>query len=208
MSADWRLPLRAAAIAVAAVAALGVAAVGAPAAQAHDQLVSSSPAADEVLTAAPERVDLVYTEEVVALGVIVEVTDFSGDEWVDGEAQVDGTAVSVPLRSGMPEGAYELRWRVVSSDGHPIEGASAFTITHLDASASPTPSPDASSEPPATVDESSAPSSEAPAPNSGVTSLGLLPTIVIALGVIVAVLLVGSLVRVILRRRADGDGSA
>lgn len=198
-------------LAIGAVAALGLLLVGAPVAQAHDQLVSTDPAADAVLTAAPDRVELVYTEEVVALGIVVQVTDVAGEEWVAGDAEVSGTAVSVPLRGGMGEGAYALRWRVVSSDGHPVEGASAFSIAGaVDvASSSPDPSAAPVASPTATPDEASAPPSgtaEADGRDDGAT-IGALPAVVIGLVALVAVVLVGLLVRAAMRRRAGGTGT-
>lgn len=202
-------------LALGAVAALGLVLAGASAAQAHDQLVSTTPAADAVLTTAPERVELVYTEEVVALGIVVQVTDVAGEEWVAGAAEVQGTAVSVPLRAGMGDGAYELRWRVVSSDGHPIEGASAFSIAAASspsASPSPSASADPAPSPTATPDVSSAPPSQsAVAADDAAPALGALPAIVVGLTAVVALVLLGLLVRAAIRRRSrgpDDDGSA
>jgi hypothetical protein len=41
---------------------------------------------------------------------------------------LSGSKVSIPLRDGMPDGDYQLGWRVVSSDGHPIEGTLKFSV--------------------------------------------------------------------------------
>ena len=38
---------------------------------------------------------------------------------------VDGKTVNWPMPADLPKGAYVVTWRVVSSDGHPISGASS-----------------------------------------------------------------------------------
>lgn len=129
-------------------------------AQAHDQLLSSTPAADDRLTFAPESVELVYSSEVIALGVIALVVDDSGRDWVEAEPTVDGTTVTVPLADGLDGGDYRIQWRVVSSDGHAISGEIPFAVEL--AAAAPTStkgaSPSASATESAPVAASSAPS--------------------------------------------------
>lgn len=202
-----RTRARFAALAATAAAFLAFATFAAPSAQAHDQLVSSTPAADAVLTTAPERVELVYTEEIVELGVIVEVVGFDGQNWVVGTPTVASTVVTVPLQPGMFEGAYELRWRVVSSDGHPIDGTSTFTVTHAD-EGTETPSP--SSAPPAT--ESAAPTalpSESPvaAPNGAVADDPPIGTMIAVGGVVLLILVAAALlVHYLVRRRGRSSG--
>ncbi|WP_137844643.1 copper resistance CopC family protein [Microbacterium sp. 2FI] len=97
-------------------------------ATAHDDLSSSSPAVGEVMTTAPEAVSLVFSEEVLPLGAAVIVVDQTGRDWVAAEVMLDAATVTAELASGMPDAGYELRWRVVSSDGHPISGVVPFTI--------------------------------------------------------------------------------
>ncbi|NYE19367.1 copper resistance CopC family protein [Microbacterium immunditiarum] len=114
-------------LAGAAVALAAVLASAAPAA-AHDALAASDPAPDERLDAAPESVSLTFTGSVLTMGAAVVVADESGRDWVAGEPEVVEGTVSVPLEPGMPEAAYEVRWRVVSADGHAISGLIPFTI--------------------------------------------------------------------------------
>ena len=75
------------AVAAAAVAVIAGLAVAAPAA-AHDEIVSSSPAADEQLTAAPEQITLTFSNELLVLeensGTAMMVTDAAGEDWVAG----------------------------------------------------------------------------------------------------------------------------
>jgi methionine-rich copper-binding protein CopC len=107
----------------------------ATAATAHDELVGSDPAAGAALDSAPDAVRLDYSADVLAFGAAVVVADAAGDPWQAGEPVLDGSSVSVPLDPALPDGAYEVRWRVVSSDGHPITGLVPFTVGDVAAEA-------------------------------------------------------------------------
>lgn len=102
--------------------------IGAAPAFAHDQLSASDPPAGAALEAAPQQVSLQFSDDVLTIGAIVLVADADGTSWADGEAILDGPTVSARLLDGMPDGAYEIRWRVVSADGHPISGVIPFTV--------------------------------------------------------------------------------
>lgn len=109
------------------VAAALVFATAVPA-SAHDELQSSSPSADENLPTAPDAVTLTFSGEVLTTGAAVIVVDAAGRDLVVGEPEIVETTVTAPLESGLPDGGYEIRWRVVSSDGHPISGIVPFTV--------------------------------------------------------------------------------
>lgn len=126
MSSVTTTRLRAAALGV-ATALVVLLAPAAPAA-AHDQLIGSDPAAGERLDSAPASLTLEFSAEVMELGAMIIVADATREDWVDEEPVVEGTVVSVALPEEMPAGGYEIRWRVVSSDGHPISGVIPFTV--------------------------------------------------------------------------------
>lgn len=113
--------------AAAAVAAALVLTTALPA-SAHDELLSSSPSPGESLANAPEVVTLTFSGELLVTGAAVIVVDADGRDWVVGEPEILGTTVTATLDDGMPEAGFEIRWRVVSSDGHPISGLVPFTI--------------------------------------------------------------------------------
>ena len=119
----------AAGLALATVATLAIATP----ASAHDQLISSTPAVDERLAAAPETITMTFSGELLVLddsltGAVVLVVDASGTDWVSGDVTVDGRTVTAPLAPGMPAAGYQVRWQVVSEDGHPIAGVVPFTV--------------------------------------------------------------------------------
>ena len=153
-----------------ALAALGAAAVLgcsslllAPAAWAHDSLVSSTPGDGTTVTNAPESVSLGFSSAPLQLGAQVQVTGPDGAVVTDGEPVVAGNDVVQGLADERPAGTYTVDWRVTSSDGHPIQGTVTFTAEGaVGASAAPstaaTSAPSSSAEPSATAEATATPS--------------------------------------------------
>jgi copper transport protein len=108
-------------------AAALVAAVFAPAALAHAVLLRSQPADRSVLGAAPVSVRLTFDEPVRAAGGIEAVRN-GGASVLAGKARTAGRVLVVPLRTGLPNGDYTVLWRVISDDGHAVEGVLAFGV--------------------------------------------------------------------------------
>jgi methionine-rich copper-binding protein CopC len=124
-------------------------------ANAHDELVSTDPAADSVLEALPDQLMLTFSGELATdVGATaLQVTDAAGTSLADGAPVVEGTSVTQAL-AGAASGPITVLWKVVSSDGHPISGEYGFTVT---APVTPTPTPTASP-----TDSSTASPTEAP----------------------------------------------
>ncbi len=97
-------------------------------ARAHDQLVEAVPAEGAALQSAPTEVRLRYSAEVIPIGAELRVTDSSGTDWVQPDSKMVGDTVVQPLRPGAGTGQYTVRWRVVSSDGHPISGTYDYQV--------------------------------------------------------------------------------
>lgn len=116
------------AMAGAVLAAAAIVLATAPPAAAHDELIGSNPTAGQHLDTAPTNVQLTFSADVLTIGAAVIVVDDSGKDWVTGEPAIRGGVVSTSLESAMPASGYEIRWRVVSSDGHPISGVIPFTV--------------------------------------------------------------------------------
>lgn len=102
--------------------------LGASPAEAHEQLLSSSPAEGERLAVAPTELALEFTDEVMDLGAVLRLSDAAGAAWELGEPVLEGARVAASVESALPDGAYSLAWRVVSADGHPISGLVPFTV--------------------------------------------------------------------------------
>ncbi|ALX66039.1 hypothetical protein AB663_000905 [Microbacterium sp. XT11] len=114
------------------LAAIAVIATAAPA-SAHDQLIVSTPSDGEQLAAAPSSVSLTFSGDLLVLdeastGAVVLVVDASGTDWVTGAVTVSGSEVTAELAPDMPVGGYQVRWQVVSEDGHPVSGVIPFAV--------------------------------------------------------------------------------
>lgn len=106
---------------------LAVVALPAPA-QAHAALQSSQPSAGATLVSAPSDVVLTFNEEVEPTFVTVVVRR-DGEELSPPEPATAGSVVTQPLGADAGPGNYEVLYRIVSTDGHPVEGVVAFTAT-------------------------------------------------------------------------------
>ncbi|WP_308797439.1 copper resistance CopC family protein [Agromyces silvae] len=118
---------RALAAAAALLGAAFLAVAAASPAVAHDELLGSTPEPGQVLEAAPEAVELTFSNDVIATGTVIEVVDHHGEQVDVGATEVLGPDVSATLPGDLA-GEYQVRWRVVSSDGHPIEGTIDFGV--------------------------------------------------------------------------------
>lgn len=156
---------RAAGAAVGALAA-GLVVVGAPAASAHDRLVSSDPESGTVLDAVPAEAVLTFSSDVQELGTVLELQGADGSS-VAGETLVDGRDVTLPLPADLPSGDYAVVYRVTSSDGHPISGEVPFSVDVAAPAPTAAPSPSASPSPSATTATPSASGTSGPTASSG-----------------------------------------
>lgn len=99
---------------------------------AHAQLVRSTPQAESAGNASPATVRMEFTEPVTLLKAAdVEVVNRRGESVAAGAARVtpgDVKAVEIPVRPGLPDGTYTVRYRVVSADSHVIPGAYPFAV--------------------------------------------------------------------------------
>src|SRR5699024_9983209 len=87
---------------------------------------------------APTEIVLEFNNEPLDTSSAIIVTDSDGETVADGEPLVEGRSVSLPIEEPLVGGEHEVQWRVVSSDGHPIEGTFSFTVPE---SAGPTEAP-------------------------------------------------------------------
>ncbi len=156
--------------ALALTAAFALTGVAAPA-SAHDSVLSTTPADAEHVDAAPETVSIRFTDDIMQLGAVTLVVDSAGTDWVAGAPTLDGPTATLALDPSLPDGAYQVRWRVVSADGHPISGTFDFTVG--DASAAPTPTTDASAPAVTTPTDPAVSGSETGGSSSGSADAGL-----------------------------------
>lgn len=98
-------------------------------ASAHDELTAVSPEPDSVLSTAPEELELTFSGEIMDIGHQVLVTDSEGHSVTEGPLEPEGNRIVQPLAEGGTEDeTYRVVWRVVSGDGHPIEGTFSYDV--------------------------------------------------------------------------------
>ncbi|UIJ33944.1 copper resistance CopC family protein [Allobranchiibius sp. GilTou73] len=100
-----------------------------PVASAHDYLVSSTPGANSTVRSQPGSIALTFDDVVLNSPVIrnrVRVTGPGGRFYETGCPTVLGRVVTVPAQLGAG-GRYDVEWRIVSADGHPVTSSISFT---------------------------------------------------------------------------------
>lgn len=104
---------------------------GAGPAAAHDELIRTAPAMDETTASAPDQVTLTFSGELIdgqGIQNLVQVRDADGNQWQAGPGTVAGSTFSAPVCAGLPNGDFQVAYRVVYSDGHSEERSFGFTV--------------------------------------------------------------------------------
>ncbi|MGI5503778.1 copper resistance CopC family protein [Lentzea sp. CA-135723] len=112
-------------------AGAAVLATAAPAA-AHNALIGSDPKDKTSLEVGPTTVTLTFDQDVQGGQGINEitVTDASGGHYeVDGDPTIKDTAVTQKVNALGKAGEYKIGYRILSADGHPVNGELTFTLT-------------------------------------------------------------------------------
>jgi methionine-rich copper-binding protein CopC len=108
---------------------------------AHSSLVSSNPAANATVVDFPMDVTLTFNEELLKVGQEnpnkVEVFDEAG-ALLSGAPLLSGASIAAPVGIN-GNGAYTVKYRVVSKDGHVVEGEYQFNVESPIAVSSPMP---------------------------------------------------------------------
>jgi len=111
---------------IAALAALPASAL------AHAVVLSSTPAEGSAGNAPPSEVRVQFSEPVTLLAPTdMEVVGEDGESVVAGSPRVapdDARTIVAPVRSGLSEQTYTVRFRIVSADSHIIAGVRAFAV--------------------------------------------------------------------------------
>ncbi|MBT1034961.1 copper resistance protein CopC [Canibacter sp. lx-45] len=108
-------------------------------AHSHDKLVVTDPVANSVAAAAPEKISLTFNNDVINTneGTVVEIKNATGEIVSNGVPKINRNTVTQDFAAkikGAADGIYVVNWRVVSSDGHPIEGSFKFGVGSVSSS--------------------------------------------------------------------------
>jgi len=109
------------------VAAVVAALVLPAAALAHATLLQTTPANGAVLAKAPKTVTVLFDDSVRVAKGNAAVENATQSSVLAGNATVHGRVLTIPLKA-LADGAYSVRWSIVSEDGHREEGVLAFAV--------------------------------------------------------------------------------
>jgi methionine-rich copper-binding protein CopC len=113
------------------VFALLVTAGAMPAATFHTHLKKSAPAAGDSLAAPPREVRLWFSEKPEVVVSNVAVSDAAGAAVTLGKLRADSsdaTQLVASVTGAMKPGRYQVAWRTMGADGHPVRGTFDFVI--------------------------------------------------------------------------------
>lgn len=111
---------------------------------AHTNLISSDPAAGSTLTQLPEQVTLTFDQPLLTDAVVnhISVIDPMGQQIAAPAVLASPTVLTSVLSPSMiMAGSYQVAFRVVAGDGHPVEASFRFAIGSQAAAESPIPVP-------------------------------------------------------------------
>ena len=97
----------------------------APSAQAHTELVSSSPAADAQV-AAPTALTLTFSEAPILEGSSIVLFDANGNQYSTEPLALEGSTLTGNWPADLPVGYTKVSWRAVADDGHVVTGDYSF----------------------------------------------------------------------------------
>jgi methionine-rich copper-binding protein CopC len=99
-------------------------------ANAHAALILSDPAVGSKISMWPTSISLEFNEELISIGEeksnFVSVNNAAGDQVSRDDEQVIGRQISVSLDPNTVEGPVLVFYRVISADGHAVEGEYTF----------------------------------------------------------------------------------
>jgi methionine-rich copper-binding protein CopC len=104
-----------------------VAAFGAQSALAHTELTATVPENGATIAAAPENVELKFSEPVRLTALTIQIGD--AEEQKLGPLPSEATKeFSLPLPAALDDGRYVVSWRALSEDTHVMNGEFVFGI--------------------------------------------------------------------------------
>ena len=108
-------------------------------AAAHNVLIASDPADGAVLQQSPTVISLTFDQPVQDFQPVVTVLGADGQRYESGTPSVDSTVVTQSVTTLTAPGPYSIAYRVVSADGHPVQGEVRFELAAAGRRARPRP---------------------------------------------------------------------
>jgi methionine-rich copper-binding protein CopC len=100
-------------------------------ASAHAQLTDSNPGVNKVVKSLPGFVWVEFDGDLMTFGDknpnVITVLDSKKKRVDSGGSLVGGARLSTKLKAGLKVGRFQVTYRIVSEDGHPVTGNYFFT---------------------------------------------------------------------------------
>ena len=176
---------------LALTAALAVLLPGTPA-WAHNALAEATPARNATVKKAPTSIKLRFLQKLKPDYTTITVAGASPVQ--ASEAEVNG-ATGVITFEPLTNGVYTVAYRVVSQDGHTVQGSYKFTVADPSATSAPAPAP-------ATTSPTPAPSTVAAQTPVADEESSSFPTVPVVIGALVLALAAAGAVFFARRRRS------
>lgn len=114
------------------IAAFAILIISLPgASSAHAFIVKSNPSENQSLDKLPNKVSIEFDEIIQPTFYSLQVLDALGNQMNRGNGQINSGNAKVleaDVSRDLPKGIYSIKWRVVSGDGHPVNGIIPFQI--------------------------------------------------------------------------------
>ncbi|MFD6440639.1 copper resistance protein CopC, partial [Peribacillus sp. NPDC060186] len=95
----------------------------------HASVISSNPSPNEAMDTLPEKISIQFSEDIQPAFHSLEVFNQDGSKIQIQDSKISEKSEKIleaKWKGSIDEGIYNIKWRVVSSDGHPIEGTIPF----------------------------------------------------------------------------------
>lgn len=155
---------------------------------AHDEVVTSSPAAGSTVTAGEIDIDIEFGEALMeatdAAGTEIQIVDDTTNEVLPVDCiTVEGTHLRASAALYV-DGPVTLTWRTVAEDGHPISESYGFTVTNPEGLESSQGSMCAMARSNVSVDNEPMTLAGEPGPDTGLIGLGVGIVIIIGFSIL------------------------
>jgi len=99
------------------------------AANAHTDLVNTTPVADSDVLASEPVISLTFAEPVLVDGAAIVVLNSAGDTLDTPTPTLEGATISIPWPVDLTPGQVTVQWRATGQDGHVLTGEFGFNYT-------------------------------------------------------------------------------
>jgi len=101
-------------------------------ASAHSKLINSIPSSNQIVKSNVLSIILNFNEKILVLKNEtpnrIQVIQISSGESESGKLTVTNSRVKLQFSNSLDTGRYKVKYRVVSEDGHPVQGSYFFTV--------------------------------------------------------------------------------